>query len=63
VTIPLESICQLNCEAFSKEVLIKCTLVSWQKAGEEVHRVIANTSSGKIVSLFKVVQLILDSGF
>jgi len=38
-------------------------LVSWQKAGEEVHRVIANTSSGKIVSLFKVVQLILDSGF
>jgi hypothetical protein len=61
--IPVESICQLNGEAFSKVVLINCTLVSWQKAGEEVHRVIANTRFGKIVSLFKVFQLILAAGF
>ena len=60
--VPLESIRQLNGEAFSKEVLINCTLVSWQRAGEEVHRAIANTRSGKIVSLFKVFQLIPGIG-
>ena len=42
VIIPLESICQLKGEAFSKEVLINFSLGSWLKAGEEWKRKIAN---------------------
>jgi len=53
----LESIAQLNGEAFSKEVLINCILVSWQKAGGEVHKIIANRITGKNLILFNVIKL------